>query len=64
MIPITLNRHTVKLSQNEARDAQALYSAKQRGEAIAHIVLNWLENSPNESCRERRKDAIQKFNLI
>jgi len=64
MIPVTLNRHTVKLSQNEARDAQALYSAKQRGEEITTIALTWLDKSPNDACRDRRKDAIQKFNLI
>lgn len=64
MIPVTLNRQTVKMSQNEARDAQAFYSAKQRGESITTIALDWLNNAPNVSSKDRRKEAIQKFNLI
>lgn len=63
MIPITLNRHTVKLSLNEAREVQRLYSAKQRGEIVIHDVFKWLDVSPNPASLERRKDAVQKFNL-
>lgn len=64
MIPVTLNRHTVKLSQNEAREVQKLYTAKQLGGLIHNNLLDWLNTSPNPETKERRKDAIRKFNLI
>lgn len=64
MIPITLNRHTVKLSLNEVREVQKLHAAKQRGEVIIGRVIEWTESAPNTDSLNRRKDAIQKFNLI